>query len=357
MRNYNIFHVDAIIKDKILSEISSLDSMRKELEELQKVYKDPHNPNNINAKQQQDIIRNRIRDSETTFKLAYYRLRTEGILEQYRSLLVTENSQSFVCTDKQNLLKEDEQRSILMTDFINIARDYINVENFSRKPDKLICPACFSDEFQKPPNDESVFVCGKCSTEINVLDDTPSFKDTDRINMTSRYTYSRRGHFIDAMKEFQGKHNIDSEVLRIVTNKLLKEIRYNNLNPKNVTKDQLYMFLSDKRESGHYRDLNLLHHIISGQNCPDFSMLEGKLLELFEEQEKALAQVMMDNVEDDRVNSINVYYKLYKLLQKVGYKCRFSEFYILKTKTKEDEHDTIMKKAWKLMKWTWIETE
>jgi len=53
---------------------------------------------------------------------------------------------------------------------------------------------------------------------------------------------------------------------------------------------------------------------------------------------------------------LNVYYKLYKLLQRNGFNCHKDEFYILKTKAKEDEHDEKMKKAWRILGWDWIET-
>jgi hypothetical protein len=174
--------------------------------------------------------------------------------------------------------------------------------------------------------------------------------------MSNRYTYTRRSHFIDAMKKYQGKHNVDSEFLQTITQELLKEMRMHNLNETTVTKDHLYMFLSEKKMCSHYEDINILFHIITGNPCPDFSYLENNLLELFELQEKALNEATASDKNDNRINSINVYYKLYKLLQKLGYPCKKGDFYILKTKTKEDEHDDKMRKAWEILGWQWIET-
>jgi hypothetical protein len=64
----------------------------------------------------------------------------------------------------------------------------------------------------------------------------------------------------------------------------------------------------------------------------------------------------MKKAHNTGINSINVYYKLLKLLQHIGKPFKKSDFYILKTKTKEDEHDDKMKKAWNLLGWSWIET-
>ena len=129
-------------------------------------------------------------------------------------------------------------------------------------------------------------------------------------------------------------------------------MKLHGLTKETVTKDQLYMFLSERKLSKHYEDLNLLFHIITGVKCPNISHLEDQLLELFDQQEEKLTEVL----EDTRDNSLNVNYKLYKLLQKLGYPCCKDEFYILKTKAKEDEHDEALKECWELLGWRWLQT-
>ena len=158
------------------------------------------------------------------------------------------------------------------------------------------------------------------------------------------------------MKKFQGKHNVNPAILQATVDIILLDMEFHNLTSSAITKDQMYMFLIERKLSNHYDDINIIYHIITDYPCPEFSHLESELLELFEQQEKALEEVMNDNKNDGRVNSINVYYKLCKLLQRVGYPCKKSDFYILKTKAKEDEHDEIMKKAWIKLGWKWVET-
>jgi hypothetical protein len=119
-----------------------------------------------------------------------------------------------------------------------------------------------------------------------------------------------------------------------------------------VTKDQIYMFLSEQDLSGFYEDLNLIFHIITKELCPDITEYLDDLYEDFDR----LEEVLKDLQDDERTNSLNVNYKLYKLLQRRGYPCRKDDFYILKTKTKEDEHDEKMKQAFEILEWKWHPT-
>jgi len=354
MKVYNIFHIDSIIKEKLNSRISKLPELEQDLQKLLTVL--ITGENRITAQQQLSMLRQRIKDIENTFELNYYILRSADLISRYKSLLDTENSRSFIFSDKKFYAQESAEKSSLISQYISIAQEYIEIENYKRVINTLTCPKCQSDDMRRNIDEETSFLCSDCGAEVVILDDTPSFKDTDRVNMSNRYTYTRRSHFIDAMKKYQGKHNVDAELLQTITQGLLKEMKMHNLTTMNVTKDHLYMFLSEGDMSSHYENINILYHVITGYPCPDFSYLENSLLELFESQEKALNEVTVNDKNDTRINSINVYYKLYKLLQKLDYPCKRGDFPILKTKTKEDEHDDKMRKAWNVLGWQWIET-
>jgi len=353
MKVYNIFHIDSIIREKLTSRISKLPELEKDLQKL--LISLVTGENKVTAQQQLTMLRQRIRDIENTFELNYYILRSADLITKYKELLDSENSRSFIYSDKKFYTQESVEKSSVVSKYVSIAQEYIDIENYKRIINVLVCPKCQNDDMRRNIDEETSFLCSECGTEVVILDDTPSFKDTDRVNMSNRYTYTRRSHFIDAMKKYQGKHNVDSELLQSITRQLLKEMKMHNLTPQTVTKDHLYMFLSEKKMCTHYEDINILFHIITGNPCPDFSYLENNLLELFELQEKALNEVTVCDKNDTRINSINVYYKLLKLLQKLDYSCKKGDFYILKTKTKEDEHDDKMRKAWNILGWRWIE--
>ena len=358
MNSYNIFHIDSIIKDKLTADISKLPSLESDLMLLLGDLSDKNVKNKLSKQQELTMLRKRIQDIQNTFALTLYIYRTADLLEKYSTLQKSENSRSFVYKDeshKSSYAQEIIEKNNIVSQYISIAREYVEIENYKRVIDVIMCPICKTTGLTKSIEEETSFLC-KCGFEYEILDDTPSFKDTDRVNMSSRYTYTRRGHFIEAIKKYQGKHNIDPEALQSIVAVLHKEMSYHHLTPKTVTKDHLYMFLAEKKLCDNYEDINILYHIITGHPCPEFSHLEGALLELFEEQEKALVEVTVADKNDNRVNSINVYYKLYKLLQRLGYPCKKTDFYILKTKTNEDEHDEKMRKAWEQLDWPWIDT-
>ena len=364
MEEYNILHIDSIIKKNLTAKISTLPELERDLNNaLDFMSKNKGNAvinTSINnggpiAEQQLNILRKRIQDLESTFELGYYIHKSTDILDKYKKLISSKDSCSFIRTNSTSATEETFEKNKLVAQYVAIARDYVDIENYKYEAGKLTCPICGPEDMIRDIDDDTLFSCYKCGVEVEILDDTPSFKDTDRVNMSSRYTYTRRGHFIDAMKKYQGKHNIDPDILNVIVKDLKVEMSFHNLDSIRLTKDHLYMFLSEKKLNKHYDDINLLFHIITGKECPEFSHLENLLLEDFEQQEKALDEVVANDINDDRINSINVYYKLCKLLQRRKYPCKKSDFYILKTKTKEDEHDEKLKKAWKILRWSWID--
>jgi len=359
VNDYNVFHIDSKIREKLLSKISTLGKLHEDLQKTLWILNNGDDPvDRILAQTQASLLRRSMQDLESTFELVLYSMRTEDILRDYRELLSSAGSRSFVTLETSDKNPGASKRSDLISRYLCIAQEYIEINNLQYNPEKLRCPACQGVEF-KMDDENSTYICTCCFTEIDVLDDTPSFKDTDRVNMSSRYTYTKRGHFVDAMKRFQGTQNTDPQKIKNVVNILLLEMERHNLKKNSdnrkeqVTKDHLYMFLYENKLSGYYDDINLLYHIITGAACPSISEYEDTLLDLFEKQEDAYRRVQ----DPDRVNSLNVNYKLYKLLQKVGYPCKKDDFYILKTKNKEDEHDEVLRRSWEeILGWTWIFT-
>lgn len=355
--NYNIFFIDAKIKEQLSGKISTVPDLYADLEKVLWILEEGENPvDRVVARHRADIIRKRILDLENTFEFAYYILVTDPIISEYRKLMRDISSRPFVVTDSSLVKDQEIKKSKLVNDYLRVAQTYIEFDNYQHNvSNRLVCEVCQSIDFMLDLDDDSIYICTECHTEVLMMDDSPTFKDTDRVNMSSRYTYSRRGHFINAMKRFQGIQNTDPARIQSVVVILMEQMKLHNLTKDNVTKDHLYIFLSEQKSptlSRYYEDLNLLYHIITDKESPNISEYFNILLELFEEQEDALNQVQPA----DRNNSLNVNYKLYKLLQKISYPCCKDDFYILKTDIKQQEHDYTMKLAWNLLEWEWIPT-
>ena len=357
VKDFNIFHIDSVIRELILEQISSVPHFQKELSNALKILSTGSPKDKLLAKQQVFVLRKKIQDLESTFELLYYDVRTAKILQEFKEIVSSKSSRSFISSKSDTEGTRDlVKKSDLIAKYMIIAREYLDIEGYNQITKKMICSECGSIDMRRLSDEETTFVCMECSASIQIFDDTPSFKDADRVNMCSRYTYTRKGHFIIAVKKYGGKQTLSQEVIDMVVGALIKEIEFHGLTKETVKKSQLHIFLGENDLSKYYDDLNLLYHLITGKPCPDISMYETQLMEDFDEQEKALDKVSAMDPDDKRINSLNVYYKLYKLLQRQGHKCNKDDFYILKTKVKEDEHDDKMKKAWNLLGWKWIET-
>lgn len=346
-KEVNIFHIDSQIRKKLESKITTVPTLQQDLKHLLWIMQNGENSiDQMLARQKVSFLRKKIQDLETTLELGLYLFRTSFILDEYRSLISESGPRSFVSQSTDKRIDRDSlRRKELISHFLCIAQEYIEIDQQAQALDKIACEECGGLDFNFD-EEHFIYVCKACGTEVEVLNDSPSFKDTDRVNMSSRFSYSRKGHFIDAMRKFQGVQNIDPKKISKVVSVLKEEIALHCLTSETVTKDHIYMFLSERRLSRHYEDLNLLYHIITSEPCPNISHLEDVLLEDFDRLEEKLTEVL----EDERDNSLNVNYKMYKLLQRRGYPCRKDDFYILKTKTKEDEHDESMKTAWEKLK-------
>lgn len=357
-KNHSLFQIDEKIKELLSSRISTIPTL---IESLNTVLWIATNSDDISeqirAEHEAELLRTHIKDLENSFQMAYYMLQTQDILDEYRSLQQDSKPVSFV-SFQERVNPNQARLNILEEKFMAIALEYIEIEDYERKTKKLRCPQCDLTSFKVSLIDDSIYICKECDIELEMIDDSPSFKDTDRVNMSAKYTYTREGHFRDAMKKFQGIQSVDPKKIKVIKDILLEEMRLHNLTSErglsnSVTKDHIYDFLTNKKLNKYYEDVNLLYNMITGEPCPNIQHLQEALLEDFALQEEGYEKVR----DLDRVNSLNVYYKLYKLLQKHHFPCKKSDFYILKTKAKEQEHDEITKKVWtEHLGWTWIPT-
>jgi hypothetical protein len=331
----DILYIDNLIKTKIRSKIRSLPELQKDLITLQWVIcNSSENVDKIQAKTESDILRRSIQDIEGGFELSLYLLKTTDLLLEYRKLSTETTDNSFVKIKKETTTENVEKnirKNQIVLEFIRIAKNYIDLENFQQNPKKIVCDQCHNSSFVQT-TEETILVC-KCGNQIEIIDDSPSFKDSERVNMSSRYTYTCRGHFNEAMNRFEGKQKteIDSSVIQILKN----EMYLHGLTEKTVTKDHIYMFLSEKKLNEYYADINLIYFLITEINPPDITEYRTELLEMLDQTEEAYREVK----EFDRMNSLNVNWKLYKLLQLLDFPCKKDDFFCLKTPTKQGEHE------------------
>ena len=95
------------------------------------------------------------------------------------------------------------------------------------------CQNCFmeSDKFVIADNHT---VCSGCGNVISMTSDNLiSFRDIERINIGSKYTYDRKTHFKECIKRFQGKQNVN--IPPKLFEDVVKQLTDYDLIPENYT--------------------------------------------------------------------------------------------------------------------------
>jgi hypothetical protein len=304
-----------------------------------------------------EILKKNISNIENNEDYNFYIAETIEILEEYKNILKIPVKISFTgkCISNNNTKKEK-----ILQDYFDIVQKYYNIKMvFPERKFKIECDNCgnkkdFSVE-------ENSYICTICGCQQEIIHNITSYKDSDRVNISTKYTYDRKVHFRDCINQYQGKQNctIETKVYDdlediIERHHLLlgkkndnKELRF-----KNVSKEHIMMFLKELGYSKHYENLILIHYNLTGKKPDDISYLEDKLLNDFDLLVETYDKHFKNKVE--RVNFISTQYVLFQLLQKYKHPCKKEDFVILKTMDRKSFHDTICKELFSILNWSFV---
>ena len=296
--------------------------------------------------------------SETIYN--FYIMESTEIIERYKKILQKPVVFSFF-GKREN--KQQEKKELVQK-FLQIASKYIDLEhrNTSSPIRKNIksCTNCNSDNFQKIENEEICIDCGKVT---HLSSTNSSYKDSERINMSAKYTYDRKVHFKDCINQYQGKQNVN--ISPDVYTQLTKQFELHGLLQKSdnqqikfhkITKKHIFLFLKELGHSKHYEDVILIHYVLTGKQPDNISHLEPKLLEDFDLLVSQYDKKYKKNKRLSRKNFINTHYVLYQLLRRHKYPCKKSDFNILKSNERKSFHDKICKELFKDLGWNFTTT-
>jgi hypothetical protein len=242
--------------------------------------------------------------------------------------------------------------------FIKIIRDIYTIKE-TCIDDTDVCPTCGTSS-NYVVNNINIKICMSCGTERDTLHIAFSYKDTDRINISTKYQYDRKIHFRECINQFQGKQNIS--VKPEVYEKLINHLEIHGLVregdlPKKikfekVTKHHISIFLKEIGFPNHYEDLNLIYHNITGNELDDITHLETILMEDFDKLSKIYDEVYVKTRKITRKNFINTQYVLYQLLKRHKYPCSRNDFSFLKTIERKGFHDDICSDLFEKLGWS-----
>jgi len=304
-----------------------------------------------------DEIIERCRIIKTDQKLHFYLLQTTVLLDEYKTELDKPIEINFM-GNKESL--DTTKKDTIVCKYMNLIQK-IYPYKFSVAPKmQTVCRTCNKKNTDTNIVDSTnAIICSYCCTEKDMLQLTFSYKDTDRINITSKYQYDRRVHFRECINQFQGKQH--STIKPCVYAELIEQleiyglVREGDLPQKikyeQTTKHHIYIFLNELGYSNHYEDLNLIYHTITGNELDDISHLEDILMEDFDKLSQLYDEEYIKTKKISRKNFINTQYVLYQLLRRHKYPCARTDFTFLKTIERKRFHDDVCSDLFKKLGW------
>jgi len=305
-----------------------------------------------------------INDIENSISFNFYVTEIAFLLEKYKEILLKPMKISF--TGKP--VKNNKEKTKIINEYLEIAKKYVDIEIIpkenskensrqnDRQNDKIICNNC-NNKKDFDAVDSNVYICSHCSSQQVILKNISSYRDIDRVNISSKYLYDRKIHFRDSINQYQGKQNstIEPKVyedlekqfelhhLLVGDKNTNKKIRF-----KNITKEHINMFLKELDYTKHYENVNLIHYNMTGVKPDDIGYLEDKLMDDFDII-IALYDKIFKNI--NRKNFINTQYILHQLLIRHKHPCKKEDFTILKTIDRKTFHDEIFQRLASELGW------
>lgn len=299
-----------------------------------------------------------IRAIKTNEKRYFYLLKVTPIIDAYKKEMSKPVEINFM----------GEKTNVDTTVLTNLFNEYIQAVKricpdvdihmiLSDKPKH--CTHC-SNASERIIHSTNTVACSECGVERDNMKFTFSYKDTDRVNISSKYTYDRRLHFRECINQLQGKQN--STIKPIVFEKLIEQLVMHGIASedaslpkeerfKNVKKSHIMLFLKETDYSNHYEDIHLIYHQITGKPLDDISHLEEALMTDFDTLSKLYDEEYIKTKKIARKNFINTQYVLYQLLRRHKYPCKKSDFTFLKTLERKNFHDEVCSYLFQKLGW------
>lgn len=297
----------------------------------------------------------RIKDMDSGHTLAFYISDTIQLIEKYKKILKVPKRMSFmgkvttpVNTDKHELINQ----------YLTISSRYSNVLDEKIDMD-LKCLNCGSVLVCEILEDCS-YICGNCSSDQGSMVSVSSFTDSERVNISSKYTYDRRTHFRECIGQYQGTQNV--VIPTEVYDTLDSCFEFHSLldgdasTPRvqryaRVTKSVILRFLKEQGITKQYENINLIHSVVTGTPLPEISSIIDPMMEDFDVLSDVYDRKYSDGT---RKNFINTQYVLFQLLRKHGHDCNKEDFSNLKTVDRKFFHEDILKKIFFELGWNYV---
>lgn len=319
----------------------------------------------IKVNKAKDDIHKKIDDIQLGKTSGFYVMETATIISKYTGELRKPKIVSFmgIAEEKSTVCYE------LIKKYLQIVAKYdeSKVPSISCEIIDNACKSCGKGAASSLDLD-GFSVCVDCGKEVAAGASSSSYKDAERVNVGSKYTYDKRVHFRDCLNQFQGRQNatipkkvydalevqFDLHGLLVKTDNKLEKF-------SKITKQHILLFLKETGYNKHYEDAVLIHYSLTGNKPPDLTHMEASILADFDslvDTYEVLFKNENENENEDkkrgRKNFINNQYVLYQLLRRHKYSCDVQDFNLLKTVERKSYHDEICKQLFEKLGWNFI---
>lgn len=358
MSNKNIITIHNTIIDNFAREKTILPDLKKKIEDIRCILTDDKlsSANRGKLEREVETLLQRYNEIESDSKLNFYLLETVPIIKRYETELNKPIEINFMGEPKRIDTRVMDQ---IHDEYVQVVEAIVPVEKRHVYNHNKVCPSCDSVSLEQITEKTNACVCSQCGTERDELEITFSYKDSDRINITSKYMYDRKVHFKECIDQFQGKQN--STIKQEVYDKLIEQFRLhglvregdlpNKIKYEKITKNHITLFLREINYANHYEDLNLIYHKITENELDDISHLKNVLMEDFDKLSTIYNEEYIKNKKISRKNFINTQYVLFQLLRRHKYPCSQNDFSLLKTIERKEFHDEICSHLFKKLGW------
>lgn len=275
-------------------------------------------------------------------KMARYLAKSRQLLEEYQGNRPSLKVVKFGKEEKRKRETMDDMiRHRTISRYLDLARDYIEIDVIRIIRARNECRHCNRTLDDVVPSPDGSFTCPGCLAQIEYTTKIPVLSDSINKAGHQQNNYKDKGNFEKALKRYQGKqlNNLPPDIeerldeyfgrLGMTLGSTVKELPFTKCGRKKPGTSRTVMTEALKRTgmSGHYKDIDLVCHIYWGWKLPDISHIEEKIMSDYDEVKNAFEKVKGD----ERKSCLNTQYVLFRLLQRNGHPCNFSDFKIVTT--------------------------
>jgi hypothetical protein len=252
-------------------------------------------------------------------------------------------------TVNMNIVEQnmESNHNIVNKYLTNVDPSYLNVESYVYSND--VCSQCNKGEMILM-EDDGILLCNKCFHSVQFLIDNekPSYKETPK--EVCFYAYKKINHFKEILSQFQGKEStkMDKDVIEIIKQQIKKE----RIDLSTLTYSKTKEILKKLGYNKYYEHITFIKQKLGIQPLTMSPELEETLCNLFIDIQAPYAKC----VPDYRVNFLNYYYVLYKLLELLGETKYLPHIPMLKDRDKLLEQSVIWKEMCAILDWEVIES-